>query len=243
MRERAKTGSGHDAEMEFDALLPVGKPYRILIVDDHPLVRRGVRSILETHPSLDLTEASSGPEALEMIKTSKPDLALVDLTMPEMDGLELTAAIRREAPETQVVVLSMHFSEEVAREVLRAGALGYVLKSDPDDEVLAAVDHARRRQPFFTTQLAMTMAHNFMAGGPGQPMLDENGEPTPGLTERELQVVQMLAEGRSNKEIAAQLSVSIRTIESHRSRLMHKLKYTNLSELVKFAVRNNLVDL
>ena len=195
MRQRNAETSGLDAD--FDALLPEHKNYRILIVDDHPVVRRGIRAVLERQPGIEWMEASNGPEAIELAKAVKPDLALVDLTMPDMNGLEVTAAIREQVPETAVLVVSMHFSEELAREVLRNGALGYILKSDADEELLSAVDHVRRRQPFFTTRLAMTMAQNFMAGRPGDVILDENGRPISPLTERETQIVQLLADGKA----------------------------------------------
>jgi DNA-binding NarL/FixJ family response regulator len=246
MRDKTKGTAGPPNNPGGDApesLLPKSRPYRILVVDDHPVVRRGIRAILEMQPDIEWIEASNGSEAIEVAKTMKPDLALIDLTMPEMNGLEVTAAIREQVPETEVIVLSMHFSEELAREVLRCGALGYVLKSDADEELLAAVDHARRHQPFFTTRLAMTMAHNFMAGRAGEVVLDENGQPTSPLTERETQVVQLLAEGKSNKEVAAALGVSTRTVESHRNHIMHKMNFTSFSDLIKFAVRNNLVEL
>jgi DNA-binding NarL/FixJ family response regulator len=245
MRDKAKGATGPsspDADT-VDPLLPKSRPYRILVVDDHPVVRRGIRAILEMQPDIEWIEASNGSEAIAVAKAMKPDLALIDLTMPEMNGLEVTAAIREQVPDTEVIVLSMHFSDELAREVLRCGALGYVLKSDADEELLAAVDHARRHQPFFTTRLAMTMAHNFMAGRAGEVVLDENGQPASPLTERETQVVQLLAEGKSNKEVAAALGVSTRTVESHRNHIMHKMNFTSFSDLIKFAVRNNLVEL
>jgi DNA-binding NarL/FixJ family response regulator len=247
MREKGKGRFGPDTD-SFDSLPASLIPkqsavYRVLVVDDHPVVRRGIRAILEAQPGIEVWgEAATGAEALELVKAAKPELALVDLTMPEMNGLELTTAIRSASPETEVLVLSMHFSEELAREVLRCGALGYVLKSDADDELLAAVDHARRRQPFFTTKLAHTMAQNFMAGRPGDVVLDENGQPTSPLTEREIQVVQLLAEGKSNKEVAAALGVSTRTVESHRNHIMHKMNFASFSDLIRFAVRSNLVE-
>jgi len=232
-----------DDSSAFDALLPEHKNYRILIVDDHPVVRRGIRAILEKQPGIEWMEASSGPEAIELCRAIKPDLALIDLTMPEMNGLEVTAAIREQAPETAVLVISMHFSENLAREVLRNGALGYILKSDADEELLSAVDHARRRQPFFTTRLALTMAQNFMTGRPGDLILDENGDQISPLTERETQVVQLLAEGKSNKEAAQMLALSTRTVESHRNHVMRKMRFANLADLVRFALRNNLIEL
>jgi len=248
MREKVKSGTASGEAGPLDALtsslLPRhSKPYRVLIVDDHPVVRRGIRAILETQPSVEVWgEAATGEEAIELVKAAKPELALVDLTMPEMNGLEVTAAIREQSPETEVLVLSMHFSEELAREVLRCGAIGYLLKSDADEDLLAAVDHARRHQPFFTTKLATTMAHNFMAGKPGDVILDENGQPTSPLTEREVQVVQLLAEGKSNKEVAGALGVSTRTVESHRNHIMRKMNFASFSDLIRFAVRSNLVD-
>ena len=247
MKEKGKgpgSPDAHSPDLLPSSLFPKqAHIYRVLVVDDHPVVRRGIRAILEAQPGIEVWgEASNGVEALELVKAAKPELVLVDLTMPEMNGLEVTAAIREASPETEVLVLSMHFSEELAREVLRCGALGYVLKSDADDELLAAVDHARRRQPFFTTTLAHTRAQNFMAGRPGDVILDENGQPTSPLTEREIQVVQLLAEGKSNKEVAAALGVSTRTVESHRNHIMHKMNFASFSDLIRFAVRSNLVE-
>ena len=216
------------------------KPYRILVVDDHPVVRTGLRALLTSQPGVELCcEASTGPEAVAQVKRHKPDLVMLDLTLPEKSGLEILEEIHAESPETEVLILTMHFSEEIAREALRLGALGYVLKSDADTELLAAVDNARHHQPFFTSQLAFTMAQNFISPGSGS-----SGEgDAPPLTARELQVVQLLAEGKANKEVAAELKVSTRTIESHRHHIMKKMSFTSFSDLVKFAVRNNLVEL
>ncbi len=209
------------------------------MVDDHPVVRRGVRAILESQPGIEVCcEASNGVEAMEYVKRGKPDLVVLDLTMPEMNGLEVTTAVREQSPETEVLVLSMHFSEELAREVLRCGALGYVLKSDVDAELLEAVDHVRQHKPFFTSKLAVTMAQNFVAG-PAEG--DPDGQSDLPLTEREIQVVQLLAEGKSNKEVAATLGVSTRTVESHRNHIMHKMNFASFSDLIRFAVRSNLV--
>jgi DNA-binding NarL/FixJ family response regulator len=210
-------------------------------VDDHPVVRRGIRTLLASQPDIEVCgEASTGVQAVDFAKKEKPELVILDLTLPEMNGLDASRAIREASPATQVLVLSMHFSEELAREALRAGALGYVLKSDADLELLAAVDHARRGQPFFTSTLATTMARNFMDG---QGALGE-GEALPGtpLTQREVEVVQLLAEGKSNKETAATLGVSTRTIESHRNHIMRKMNFTSFSDLVRFAIRANLVN-
>jgi DNA-binding NarL/FixJ family response regulator len=213
--------------------------YRIIIVDDHPVVRLGLRMLLDQQPGLLIVaEANTGEEALEQVRRLKPDLAIVDLTIPGMNGLDLLRAIRAEIPQTAVMVLTMHFSDELAREVLKAGALAYVLKSDADNELLAALDQVRHKQPFFTSRLAQTMAKNFIdaAGQPGE------SEPPLPLTEREIQVVTLLAQGKSNKEVASALEVSTRTVESHRNHIMRKMEFESFSDLVRFAVRNNLVE-
>ncbi len=222
------------------------KPYRILIADDHPIARRGIRSLLESQPGLEIcSEASTGVEAIEQARKDKPDLAVMDLTMPDMNGLDAARAIKKELPGTEILVLSMHFADELAREVLRCGALGYMLKSDAEIELLTAVEHMRRHRPFFTACLSASLAQNFVdtPAGPGDAAADgEEGEFESPLTNREIEVVRLLAEGKSNKEAAATLGVSSRTIESHRNHIMHKMNFSSFSDLIRFAVRNGLVE-
>jgi DNA-binding NarL/FixJ family response regulator len=218
----------------------IPKPYRILVADDHSVVRRGIRALLETQPGIEVAwEASDGIEAMQCIKKDKPDLVILDLTMPEMNGLEVVRSIRVESPTTDILVLTMHFSEEIAREVLNCGALAYVLKSDADTDLLVAVDHVRHHQPYFTSQLTLSMSQNFLnAATPASESLIP-GVP---LTAREIEVVTLLAQGQSNKEVASELGVSTRTVESHRNHIMRKMNFTSFSDLVRFAVRNHLVD-
>lgn len=226
-------------------MLTSATPYSILVADDHAVVRRGLRSLLDSQIGLEVCgEAATGSETIEQIRKLRPQLVVLDMTMPEMGGLEVTRTVREQFPGTAVLVLTMHFSEELARDVLRAGALGYVLKSDADTELLAAVDHVRHNQPFFTSALAISMAHVFVHG-PEEFQPGSSSRPVPGspLTNREVQVVQLLAEGKSNKEAGVELGVSTRTIESHRTHIMHKMNFRSFSELVRFAVRNNLVEL
>ena len=216
------------------------KAYRVLVADDHAVVRRGIRDLLSTQPGMEVCgEASTGTETISAVKKEKPNLVILDLTMPEMNGLEAARAIRDESPGTNVLVLSMHFSDELAREVLRTGALGYVLKSDADKELLAAVDHARHGQPFFTSRLSASMMRTFMDDSGSRMGFPNNGA---GLSRREVEVVQMLAAGKSNKQVAATLNVSTRTVESHRNHIMHKMEFKSFSELVRYAIRNNLVE-
>jgi DNA-binding NarL/FixJ family response regulator len=215
------------------------KNYRVLVADDHAIVRDGLRALLETQPDIEVCwEAANGVEAMECVRKEKPDLVVLDLTMPEKNGLEVARFIREEAPGTAVLILTMHFSEEIAREVLRCGARGYILKSDADTELLTAVHHVQQNRPYFTCKLAMTMAESFVRDT--HPRND--GEASSPLSTRELEVVQLLAGGKSNKEAAAMLGVSTRTIESHRNHIMRKMGFVSFSEIVRFAIRSNLVQ-
>ena len=202
------------------------KEYRVLVADDHAVVRHGVRALLETQPGIVVCcEAATGTEALEMV-------------LPEKNGLEVARVIREEAPATEVLILTMHFSEEVAREVLRCGARGFVLKSDADIELINAVRQMQQHKPFFTGKLAMSMADSFVRDV-GDPEEEAAGCP---LSTRELEVAQLLAAGKSNKEAAGMLGVSSRTVESHRNHIMHKMGFTCFSDIVRFAIRNNLIE-
>jgi DNA-binding NarL/FixJ family response regulator len=217
------------------------KPYRILVVDDHSIVRRGIRTLLSSQAGVEICgEATTGTEAMEHLKRDKPDMVLLDLTLPEMNGLQVAHAIREQAPDTAILILTMHFSDTIARDVLRSGALGYVLKSDADTELIAAIERVRNGKPFFTGKLAVSMAQTYADGPPQIP--EEAAEECP-LTGREVEVIQLLAEGKSNKQVAAALKVSTRTVESHRNHIMRKMKFSSFSELVRFAIRNNLVEL
>jgi DNA-binding NarL/FixJ family response regulator len=218
--------------------------YRVVVADDHAVVRHGLRVLLESQPGVQVCgEARTGAEAMDGVRREKPDLLVLDLTMPDMNGLEVMRAVRRESPATDVLVLTMHFSEELAREVLRCGALGYVLKSDADSQLLAALDDVRHHQPFFTNRLKVSMAREYV-----RRPLDSAGSvagdvvPTSPLSPRELEIVRLLAEGKSNKELASTLGVSTRTIESRRSHIMNKMNFASFSDLVRFAVRNKLIE-
>jgi DNA-binding NarL/FixJ family response regulator len=169
-------------------------------------------------------------------------MVLLDLTMPEMNGLDAVQGIRESSPGTNVLILTMHFSEEVAREAFRAGAHGYVLKSDADADLLSAVRHLQQRKPFFTAKLAFSLMNSFV----NVPKLREatGGHPLRGtpLTVREVEVLQMLANGMSNKQIAPAIGLSVRTVESHRSHIMRKMNFHSFSDLMRFAIRSHLVD-
>jgi DNA-binding NarL/FixJ family response regulator len=217
------------------------RSYKVLVVDDHAVVRSGLRTLLETQPGVEVcSEAANGIEAVDFVKKGKPDLVVLDLTMPDMNGLDAARAIRDVAPETDILILSMHFSEEIAREVLRCGARGYMLKSDANTELVTAMQRVRRGEQYFTSRLSATMAENF-AHSKGDGTEDAPLAGTP-LTPREVEIVQLLAEGKSNKEAAGAIGVSTRTVESHRNHIMHKMNFASFSELVRFAIRKNLVE-
>ena len=219
------------------------KPFRILVADDHAVVRRGVRSLLETEPGLEVSyEAADGLEALDCVKKHRPDLVLLDLTMPELNGLDAVREIREASPETNILILTMHFSEDVAREAFRCGAHGYVLKSDADVDLLSAVRHVQQRKPFFTGKLALSLVDSFIQAPETGEATAEHPLPGTPLTAREVEILQMLASGMSNKQIAPAIGLSIRTVESHRNHIMHKMKFDSFSELVRFAIRHHLIE-
>jgi len=213
---------------------------RILIADDHEVVRRGMRVLLESQPGWEVVgEAANGRQAVEMAMALRPDVVVLDITMPELNGLEATRQMREAVPQTQVLVLTVHESEQVAREVLDAGARGYVLKSDAGRDLIAAVDALRQHKPFFTSSVATMVLEGYLRG----PERAAPGEAPPRrLTPREREVVQLIAEGKTNKEVAETLGISVKTAEAHRTNVMRKLDLHSVSELVRYAVRNKMVE-
>ena len=217
------------------------KSYRVLVADDHAVVRSGLKQLLEEQPGVEVCcEATTGVEAVENVKKTKPDMILLDLTMPDMNGLDAARQIREISPNTDILVLSMHYTEEIAREVLRSGARGYMLKSDANTELVTAINRVRRGEQYFTGCLASTMAESFAqtkAEGSDDSVIAGTS-----LTPREAEIIQLLAQGKSNKEAAAVLGVSTRTVESHRNHIMHKMEFESFSDMVRFAIRKNLVE-
>ena len=216
-------------------------PYRILIADDHEIFRSGVRAILSRQPDLEVVgEAFTGREAVEYARTMKPDLVIMDIGMPELNGLEAARQILKEHPMTEVLVLTMHESDELVRAVLDTGARGYMLKSDASRDLVTAVDSLRRRKPYFTSKVSEMVLTGFLRRGPRHDEPDD--APRLRLTTRERQIVQLLAEGKSNKEVASCLEIAVKTVETHRGRIMTKLGFSSFGELVRYAVRNRIVE-
>ena len=210
---------------------------RILVVDDHAVVRRGVRSLLESHEGWEVCgEATTGRDAVEQSRRLRPDVVVMDLSLPELNGLDATRHILKDAPETEVLVLTMHQSEELARDVLQAGARGYVLKSDADENLIAAVENLRQHKPFLTPTVTEFVLDGYIRDGADQDAV--RGV----VTAREREIIQLIAEGKSNKQAASALSISVKTIEAHRANIMRKLHLRSVSDLVRYAIRNKIVQ-
>jgi DNA-binding NarL/FixJ family response regulator len=208
---------------------------RIIIVDDHDAIRRGVRQIVETKPYYQIVgEAADGRTALEIARETRPDLAIVDYSIPELNGLDLSHALKREFPRIEVLLYTMHDREEIVMDVLRAGVRGFVLKSDTEKHLLAALDALSIHRPYFSGSISDTLLAQLLESKPHALASS--------LTHREREIVQQIAEGRLNKQIAARLSISIKTVETHRASAMRKLKLRTTADLVRYAVRNQLIQ-
>jgi len=212
----------------------------ILIADDHDVVRRGMKSILEAHSGWEVCgEASNGREAVELAKKLKPHVVMLDVTMPELGGLEATRQILGILPRTEILILTMHESEELVGEVLEAGARGYVLKTDTGRDLLAAVEAVSEHRPFFTTKIAEMVLEGYLERK-RQPVGPRSQAGS--LTAREREVVHLLAEGKSNKQVAKALGIATKTAEAHRINIMRKLNLHSIAEVVRYAVRNQMLS-
>jgi DNA-binding NarL/FixJ family response regulator len=215
-------------------------PVRILVADDHQVVRTGLRALLESKTGWQVcAEASNGREAVEKAGELQPDVAVLDIGMPLLNGVEATRQIRKLSPQTEILILTMHDSEQLVQEVLAAGAHGYILKDDADRNLIAAVDALRRHKPFLSSRVSDAASN---AASPSEDGLPFRSSSRSRLTPREREIVQLLAEGKSNKEIAGYLGISVKTAETHRANIMLKLDFHSLADLVRYAVRNNIIQ-
>lgn len=212
---------------------------RVLIADDHDLIRRGVRDLLAARSEWQVVaEASNGADAVRKAVSLRPDVAILDFSMPELNGPGAAAQIAEKVPETGVVVLTMHDSEHVMREVLQAGARGLVLKSDADRDLVEAVEAVARKRHFFTTRMSELVLGGYLA----RTVTKERPKnKVSQLTEREREVMRLLADGMTSKEAATQLQISIRTVESHRINISRKLGFNSIAKLVHYAIRHGIV--
>ena len=215
------------------------KQMRILIADDHQIVRKGLKVLLSTEKDMQVVgEASDGRQAVQLCNRSKPQIVVLDFAMPELNGLEATRQILADNPAVRVLILSMHESEQIVREVLEAGAQGYLLKSDAGRELVQAIAALLDNKPYFTSRVAQMVLRGFLtARKPG-----DGGDADGRLSPREREIVQLLAEGRSNKEVAVALGISVKTAETHRARIMQKMGFHSVTELVRYAIRTRMIE-
>jgi DNA-binding NarL/FixJ family response regulator len=208
---------------------------RIMIVDDHDAVRRGLRNLVETRPNyVVVAEADNGRTALDLVAENQPDIVILDYSLPELNGLDLSHQLKRAHPRLEILIYTMHDREEVIMDVLRAGVRGFVLKSDTEKHLLAALDALSIHRPYFSGAISETLLDRFLESKP---------QPTgSSLTHREREIVQLIAEGHINKEIAQLLSISVKTVETHRASAMHKLKLRTTADLVRYAIRNSIIQ-
>lgn len=210
---------------------------RVLIADDHPVVRKGLQSCLARHEQLKLVgEAGDGEEALKKAMELAPDVVLMDISMPRRDGLAVTQLLRKQAPQIKILVLSVHSNKEYIFRIIQAGAHGYISKEASPDELLRAIESVCEGETFFSPEMAQAAIHQLVSSG-------GKAEPFSQLTSREREVLVLIAEGQSNKEIATKLGIGVRTIETHRERIMRRLDIHSVAGLTKFAIANGLVPL
>lgn len=210
---------------------------RILIADDHELIRRGVRNLISLRGGWTVVgEACNGADAVEQAQSLKPDVAIIDFSMPELDGPAAAFQITQVSPATSVIVLTMHDSNHVIREVLRSGAKGFVLKTDADQDLIEAVEAVAQKRHFFTKRVADVVLEGYLTGRNAN-----DKEEKVKLTTREREILSLLADGVSSKQIALKLNISVRTVESHRIHVNRKLGFGSIAELVRYAIRHGIV--
>lgn len=213
--------------------------FRILLADDHEVVRRGLCSLLRVQPEWEVCgEACDGREAVEKALQLKPDVVILDIGMPNLNGLEATRQILKANPQIRILILTLHDSEQVIRDILDAGARGFLSKSDAARDLIAAVEALRRGKIYFTPKVGTMVLEGYLHRDTAVPLEPQTRTR---LTPREREIVQLLAEGKSSKEVAVALGLSVKTAETHRSNIMRKLDLHSISALVLYAVQNNIV--
>jgi DNA-binding NarL/FixJ family response regulator len=211
---------------------------RIMLADDHTLVRQGLRKILEGRPDWEVVaEAGDGREAVRQAEEHKPDVAIIDVAMPLLNGIETTRQINKRSPATRILVLSMHSDEAYVNQILKAGATGYLLKDSADVDLLQAVAAVSKGKSFFSPAIAKVMLDDYVRQLADKGIIDRYES----LSEREREIFQLIAEGKANKEIAVLLSISPSTVETHRARIMEKLDLHSAAEIVLYAVRRGVI--
>lgn len=230
----------NETGMSHIPLRPSMSNLEILVVDDHDIIRRGLTKLLTAKPGWEVcAEAKTGREAVTLAEQLKPDIVVMDISMPDLNGLEATRRINKTLPKTGILIVTMHFSDQLVRDVIEAGARGYVLKSDADRDLVTAVDSIANRRTFFTPRASEMLLDDFSRQSSGaERKLPQRNR----LTTREREIVQLLAEGKSSKEVAVALGISVKTAETHRANIMRKLEFHSVSEVVRYAIKNQIIE-
>jgi DNA-binding NarL/FixJ family response regulator len=216
------------------------RPLKILVADDHDIIRRGLKQLLTSRPGWEIcAEAKTGREAVALAEQHKPDIVVMDISMPDLNGLEASQRIHKTFPKTGILILTLHFSDQLVRDIVAAGARAYIMKSDADRDLVSAVEALANRRTFFTARAADMLLNGFSNQAAGaEPQAIKRDR----LTPREREIVQLLAEGKSSKEVAVALGISVKTAETHRANIMRKLELHSVSELVRYAVKNQIIE-
>jgi DNA-binding NarL/FixJ family response regulator len=213
---------------------------RILIADDHDIIRRGLRQLLASRSGWEVCgEAKTGREAVALAEQLKPEVVVMDISMPDLNGLEASRKIHKMFPKMGILILTMHFSDQLVLDIVEAGARAYIVKSDADRDLVSAVEALSSRRTFFTARAADMLLNGFSSGN---SVADPHAHLRNRLTSREREIVQLLAEGKSSKEVAAALGISVKTAETHRANIMRKLEMHSVSEVVRYAVKNQIIE-
>lgn len=218
---------------------PNHAPVRVLLVDDHGVVRDGLRYVIDQEEGWEVCgEAGTGVEAVNAARELRPDVVILDVTLPELSGVEVLRQIKKESPRTEVIIFTAHQMEDLVHTVFDAGARSYLLKTDSREHLIAAIRAACVHKPYFTPRISEIVFSRYVT----RPGAGDRPLPGSSLTAREREVVQLVAEGKSNKEVAARLGTSVRTAESHRAAVMKKLNLQSVGDLIRYAIRNKIVS-
>jgi two-component system response regulator NreC len=212
---------------------------RVFIADDHLALQEGVRTVIEQQPGWEVCgTAASGREAVELVRKFSPDIVVLDLAMPELNGLEVLRRIKRFLPQTEVLIFTAHFEEALIRQAFSAGARSFIMKTEPLSSLVEAIRSLAEHKPFFTNKVSEVLFSRLVDAAEG----NEDSKPVDRLSTREREIVQLLAEGKSNKDVAATLGISVRTAEAHRASVLRKLGIDSIADLVRYAVRNGIIE-
>jgi len=215
-------------------------PLRILIADDHDVMRDGTRSLIERQPGWEVCGlAATGREAVSQAIALQPDIVIMDMSMPDLNGLDAAVQIRRRLPRTEILMFTAHETEELVREVFEAGAKSFIYKSDAHEFLVDAIQSLSQHKPFFTSKVSEILFADLLNRPAGNSHRPEQGQR---LTGREREIVQLVAEGQSNKEVADKLGISVRTAETHRAHILRKLNLDSIAGLVRYAIRNKMIE-